>query len=324
MRRRDVIAALGAALVWPLSARAQQLPVIGFMSSRSSDESRALLAKFTESLAESGFVAGRNVAIEYRWADGHYDRLPALAAELVARNVTVILAAGGPPSALAAKAATTTIPIVFSGSSDAVGLGIVRSLSKPGGNITGISHFNISLAGKRLENLRELTQAGNFFCYLINPRNPSAETERSEALKGAAALGLRIEILKASTEVEIEAAFAAAAAMKTGGAVVSSEPFFDSRRDMIVATAARHAVPASYGWREYAIAGGLVSYGSSLPGSYREAGKYVGRILKGEKPADLPVLQPTTFELVINLKTAKTLGIAVSPGLLASADEVIE
>ncbi len=178
MRRRDVIAALGAALVWPLSARAQPLPVIGFMSSRSSDESRALLAKFTESLAESGFIAGRNVAIEYRWADGRYDRLPALAAELVARNVTVILAAGGPPSALAAKAATSTIPIVFSGTSDAVGLGLVQSLSKPGGNITGISHFNVALAGKRLENLRELTQAGNPFCYLINPGNPSAETER--------------------------------------------------------------------------------------------------------------------------------------------------
>jgi putative tryptophan/tyrosine transport system substrate-binding protein len=324
MRRRDFIAALGAAIAWPLSVRAQQLPVIGFMSSRSSDESKAVVAKFLESLAEAGFVAGKNVAIEYRWADGQYERLPALAAELVARNVTVILAAGGPPSALAAKAATSAIPIVFSGSSDAVGLGIVRSLSRPGGNITGISHFNVSLAGKRLENLRELIPAADSLCYLINPANPSAEIERGEALKGAAALGMRVEILKASTEAEIEAAFGAAAAMKAGGVVVASEPFFDSRRDMIVATAARHAMPASYGWREYAIAGGLVSYGSSLPNSYREAGHYVARILKGEKPADLPVLQPTKFELVINLKTARTLGITVPPALLASADEVIE
>ena len=324
MRRRDVIAALGAAIAWPLSARAQALPVIGFMSSRSSEESKGVLAKFLESLAEAGFIAGKNVVIEYRWADGHCDRLPALAAELVARNVTVILAAGGPPSALAATAATSTIPIVFSGSSDAGRLGIVPSLSKPGGNITGISHFNVSLAGKRLGNLRELVPTANSFCYLINPTNPSAEFERGEALKGAAALGLRVEILNASTDAELEAAFAAAATMKAGGIIVASEPFFDSRRDIIVATAARHAMPASYGWREYAIAGGLVSYGTSLPDSYREAGKYVGRILKGEKPAGLPVLQPTKFELVINLKTAKTLGIAVSPALLASADEVIE
>jgi ABC-type uncharacterized transport system substrate-binding protein len=324
VKRRDVIAALGTAIAWPLAVRAQPLPVIGFMSSRSSEESQAILAKLHEGLAEQGFVAGKNVAIEYRWADGHYDRLPALAAELVARKVAVIVAAGGPPSALAAKSATSTIPIVFSGSSDAVRLGIVQSLSQPGGNITGMSHFNVSLAGKRLENLRELILAANIFCYLINPTNPSAEVERGEALKGAAALGQRVEILNASTEAELDAAFAAAVAMKAGGVIVASEPFFDSRRDMIVALAARHAMPASYGWREYAVAGGLVSYGSSLPNSYREAGKYAGRILKGEKPADLPVLQPTKFELVINLKTAKTLGIKVSPALLASADEVIE
>src|SRR5262249_23481783 len=196
------------------------------------------------------FVAGKNVAIEYRWADGHYDRLPSLAAELVARNVTVILAAGGPPAALAAKGATTTIPIVFSGSSDAVRLGIGQSLNKPRGHITGTSHINIGLAGKRLENLRELTQSAASFCYLINPANPSAEFERGEALKGAAGLDMRVEILKASKEAEIEAAFGAAAAMKAGGVIVASEPFFDSRRDMIVATAARHAMPASYGWRE--------------------------------------------------------------------------
>lgn len=325
MRRRDIVfAALGAVIASPLSSRAQQPIVIGFMSSRSLDESQTILSKFLESLAEEGFVAGKNVAIEYRWADGHYDRLPTLAAELVARNVTVILAAGGPPSALAAKAATSTIPIVFSGSSDAVRLGIVHSLSQPGGNITGISHFNISLAGKRLEHLRELTQAANSYGYLVNPSNPSAEFERDEAIRGAAALGLQLKILQASTDAELAAAFNEAAAMKAGGLVVSSEPFFDSRRDMIVAMAARHAVPASYGWREYALAGGLVSYGTSLPNSYREAGKYVSRILKGEKPADLPVLQPTKFELVINLKTAKALGIKVPSALLTGADEVIE
>jgi putative ABC transport system substrate-binding protein len=326
MRRRDVIAVLGAALVWPLSARAQQsgAPVIGFMSSRSLGESQSIVAKFHEGLAEAGFVAGKGVTIEFRWADGQYDRMPALAAELVARNVTVILAAGGPPSALAAKRATSTIPIVFSGSSDAVGLGLVQSLNRPGGNITGISHFNIALAGKRLENLRELIPAGNAFCYLVNPANPTAQLESAEATRSAAALGMRLDILKASTEQEIENAFAVAATMKVAGIIVAGEPFFDSRRDMIVASAARHAIPASYGWREYAVAGGLVSYGTSLPVSYFEAGKYVGRILKGEKPADLPVVQPTKFELVFNAKTARSLGIAISPALLARADEVIE
>jgi putative ABC transport system substrate-binding protein len=326
MRRRRFIAGIAATTAFPFATRAQpsSMPAIGFMSSRSSEESQSLVAMLRDGLAETGFVVGQNVTVEYRWADGHYERLPALAAELVARNVTIILAAGGPPSALAAKAATSTIPIVFSGTSDAVGIGLVQSLSRPGGNITGISHFNVALAGKRLENIRELLQVGNAFCYLINPANPTAAIESSEAMKAAVTLGLRLEILKASTEAQLDAAFGAAAAMKCGGVIVASEPFFDSRRDMIVALAARHAMPASYGWREYAAAGGLVSYGSSLPNSYREAGRYVGRILKGEKPADLPVLQPTKFELVINLKTAKALGITVPPALLARADEVIE
>jgi len=277
-----------------------------------------------QGLADAGFVAGQNVTIEYRWADGRYERLPGLAGELVSRNVAVLLAAGGPPSALAAKAATSTISIVFSGTSDAVGLGLVQSLNRPGGNITGISHFNIALAGKRMENLRELISAGDAFAYLINPANPSATLESGEATKAATALGVRLEMLKASTEPEIETAFGAASAMKAAGIIVSGEPFFDSRRGMIVATAARHSIPASYRWRVYALAGGLVSYGTSLSTSYREAGKLVGRILKGERPANLPVVQPTKFELVINAATAKALGIVIPPALLARADEVIE
>ena len=327
MKRRHFIAGLGATVALPVTVRAQQpsaRPVIGFLSSRSSDESQTFVAIFRDGLAEAGYVAGQNVTIEYRWADGRYERLPALAGELVARKVSVLLAAGGPPTALAAKAATSTIPIVFSGASDAVGIGLVPSLSRPGGNITGTSHFNVALGGKRLEILRELIPAGNVFAYLINPANPSAQLELDEATRVATALGVRLEVTKASTEQEIEMAFEVLSTMKVAGVIVAGEPFFDSRRALIVALAARRAIPASYSWRENVVAGGLVSYGTSLTNSYREAGKYVGRILKGEKPADLPVVQPTKFELVINLKTARTLGLAVPPALLARADEVIE
>lgn len=327
MKRRQFIAGLGAATAWPFVARAQQrsaLPVIGFLSSRSADESQAVVAMFREGLGETGYTAGRNVSIEHRWADGQYERLPALAAELVDRKISVLLAAGGPPSALAAKAATSTIPIVFSGSSDAVGMGLVPSLSRPGGNITGMSLFNVALGAKRLEILRELIPTGDAFAYLINPANPSAQLELGEAMKVAAALGIRLEVTKARTEQEIEAAFATVTTMKVAGIIIAGEPFFDSRRQMIVALAARRSIPASYSWRENVVAGGLVSYGTSLTNSYREAGRYVGRILSGEKPADLPVVQPTKFELVINLRTARALGLAVPPALLARADEVIE
>jgi putative ABC transport system substrate-binding protein len=325
IQRRTFIASLGAAIAWPLAARAQQsMPVVGFMSSRSSEESQSLVAMLRAGLAETGFVVGQNVTIEYRWADGHYEKMPALAAELVGRRVNLLIAAGGPPSALAAKAATTTIPIVFPGSSDAVGLGLVESLNRPGGNITGTSLFNVTLGGKRLELMRELLPAGQSFAYLVNPTNPSARLEVIEARKTAAALGLRLELVEASTEPEIETAFVTLSQIKVAGVIVAGEPFFDSRRAMIVALAARHAIPASYAWREYAVDGGLVSYGTSLPNAYRQAGKYAGRILKGEKPADLPVLQPTNFELVINGKTARTLGLVVPPGLIARADEVIE
>ena len=326
MRRRAFIGGLSAAATFPDFGRAQQpggMPVVGFLSSRSSDEAQVFVAKFREGLAEMGYVADRNVKIEYLWADGHYERLPALAAEVVNRKVAVLLAAGGPPSALAAKAATSSIPIVFSGASDAVGIGLVPSLSRPGGNITGMSLFNVTLGGKRLGLMRELLPSGTVFAYLINPTNPSVQLELGEATKVAAALGVRLEVVKASTEQQLKTAFADLAS-KIAGVVVAGEPFFDSRREMIVGLAARRAVPASYSWREYVVAGGLISYGTSLTDSYREAGKYVGRILKGEKPADLPVVQPTKFELVINLKTAKTLGLNVPPTLLANADEVIE
>ncbi|MGH6643477.1 MAG: ABC transporter substrate-binding protein, partial [Bradyrhizobium sp.] len=271
MKRRDVIAGLGGVAVlagyWPIAARAQQsgqMPLIGFLSSRSSDEAQVFVAKFHEGLAETGYVPGQNVKIDYLWADGRYERLPALAAELVGRKITVLLAAGGPPSALAAKAATSTIPIVFSGASDAIGIGLVPSLSRPGGNITGMSLFSVALAGKRLEILRELIPSGSTFAYLINPANPSAQLELGEAAKVAAALGVRLEVARASTESELATAFADLAAMKVAGVIVAGEPFFDSRREMIVALAATRAIPASYGWRENVIAGGLLSYGTSL------------------------------------------------------------
>jgi len=331
MKRRNFIAGLGTVTVfagyWARAAQAQQpdaIPVIGFLSSRSADEAKSFVAMFHQGLAETGYVPGRNVRIEHLWADGQYQLLPALAAELVARKVTVLLAAGGPPSALAAKAATSSIPIVFSGASDAIGIGLVSSFSRPGGNITGMSLFSITLAGKRLQLLRELIPSGNAFAYLINPANPSAQLELGEAAKVAAAIGVRLEVVKASTEGELETAFADLAAMKIAGVIVAGEPFFDSRREMIVALASARAIPASYGWRENVIAGGLMSYGTSLTNSYREAGKYVGRILKGEKPADLPVVQPTKFELAINLKTARTLGLTVPSTLLTSADEIVE
>ena len=326
MKRRAFIAGVAAAAIFPVAMRAQQStpPVIGFMSSRSFDESQAFLAKFHEGLADTGFVVGQNATIEYRWADGHYERLPALAAELVARKVSILLAAGGPPSALAAKAATTTIPIVFPAASDAVGVGLVSSLSRPGGNITGMSLFNAALGGKRLELLRELVPASDAFAYLVNPANPSAQLELGDVKKVAAALGVRLEIVNATTEQELETAFDALATMKIAGVIVAGEPFFDSRRHLIVTLAARKTIPASYSWRENVEAGGLISYGTSLTYAYREAGKYVGRILKGEKPADLPVVQPTKFELIINVTTAKALGLSLPPGLLARADEVIE
>jgi putative ABC transport system substrate-binding protein len=326
MRRREFIAALGGAAVWPLATRAQQpvVPVIGFLSSRSPSESAGVVAAFRQGLREAGFVEGQNLAIAFRWAEGRYDRLPALAAELVGLQVAVLFAAGGPPSALAAKATTSTIPIVFSAASDPVRLGLVASLNRPGGNITGMSTLTTPLGVKGVELLKELVPTAAVMAYLVNPSNPSGALESKEALTAADALGIQLRVLNASTEGELDSAFSALVKLRADALVVAGEPFFDSQRERIVALAARYAVATSYAWRENVVAGGLMSYGNSLTASYRQAGIYAGRVLKGEKPADLPVMQPTKFELVINLKTAKALGLTVPPSLLARADEVIE
>jgi putative tryptophan/tyrosine transport system substrate-binding protein len=325
MRRREFITLLGGAVAWPLTARAQRgIPVIGFLSSRSPGESAGVVAAFREGLREIGFVEGQNLTIAFRWAEGRYDRLPALAAELTGLRVALLFAAGGPPSALAAKAATSTIPIVFSAASDPVRLGLVASLNRPGGNITGMSTLTTSLGAKGVELLKELVPKATVIAYLVNPSNPSGELEIKEAQAVANALGIQLRVLKASTEAELDAAFAALVKLRADGLVIAGEPFFDTQREGIVGLAARHAVATSYAWRENVLAGGLMSYGNSLTESYRLAGIYAGRILKGEKPADLPVMQPTKFELVLNLKTAKVLGLTIPQSLLVRADEVIQ
>ena len=325
MRRRDFITLLGAAVVWPPAARAQQaMPTIGFLSSRSPGESAGVVAAFRKGLGETGFVEGQNLAIAFRWAEGRYDRLPALAAELAGLRVALLFAAGGPPSALAAKATTSTIPIVFSAASDPVRLGLVASLNRPGGNITGMSTLTTPLGAKGIELLKQLVPKAAVLAYLVNPSNPSGKLELKEALATAETLGIQLHVLNASTEGELDAAFASLVKVRANGLVVAGEPFFDSQRERIVALAARHAVAASYAWRENVVAGGLMSYGNSLTESYRQAGIYAGRVLKGEKPADLPVMQPTKFELVLNLKTAKALGLTIPQSLLVRADEVIQ
>jgi putative ABC transport system substrate-binding protein len=299
------------------------LPIVGFLSSRTLDDSRPLVAAFLASLGEAGFAVGRNLAIEYRWANGHYDRLPALAAELVARHVSVIFTAGGPPSALAAKAATATIPIVFN-VPDPVRLGLVESLGRPGGNLTGLSTLTAGLTVKRLQLLKELVPNALVLALLLDPANPGTATVPQEAREAATRLGIKVELLPAPAEADFAGAFARLKGLDAAGIVVQADPFFDTQRDKIIGLAAQYAVPAIYGWRFYAASGGLASYGASLEGFYRQAALYVGRILKGAKPADLPVQRPTKFELVINLKTAQALGLAVPPSLLAQADEVIE
>ncbi len=326
MKRRDLLILGGALVAWPLAARAQQkaMPVIGYLGTTSPGPAARLTAAFHQGLSETGYVEGQNLAIEYRWAEGHYDQLPALAADLVGRKVDVIVSVGGSPTALAAKSVTSTIPIVFRGGSDPVGEGLVASLARPGGNLTGVSMLIDELTPKRLELLSELVPQAKVIALLVNPKNPATENVMRDVQEAAHVRGLQLPILKANSESEIDAAFATLVQLQAGALNVAADPFLSSRREQIVALASRHAVPAIYAWREFAASGGLISYGSSLTAAFRLVGTYTGRILKGEKPADLPVQQPTTFELVINLKTAQALGLTMPQSILARADEVIE
>ena len=327
MRRLAFLAALGAAaLAWPIAAHPQhnQMRVIGWLSGAAAAGYVPFLAAFREGLKEAGYVEGQNVAIEYRWADGNYDRLPALAAELVALKVDLIAASGGDASSRAAKEATSTIPIVFNSGDDPVATGLVASLARPGGNLTGNSFLVVELHPKRLELLSELVPQARVIALLVNPNNAITERIIQDAQEAARTKGVQLDILKASIDSEIGAAFAALDQRQAGALLVGADGFFYNRREQFVALAARYAIPAIYQWREFSVAGGLISYGPSLTAAFRQAGIYAGRIIKGEKPADLPVQQPTTLELVVNLNTANELGLTIPPAILGRADEVIE
>ena len=324
MNRREVISFFGSAAVWPFAARAQQRAVIGFLSSRSLADSDYVVTAFQRGLAEHSFVDGTNVKIEYRWALGQYQRLAALAAELVHMPVKVLVTAGGEPSALAAKAATTAIPIVFAVETDPIEAGLVASYSQPGGNMTGINIITRSLAAKRIGLLREVVPQTQVIGLLVNPNFPVTDLQVADAEAAVRGTGLELEILRAATDEEIDAAFEIVAQRRIPALAVGADPYFDTRRSKLVALAARYAVPAIFQFREYAVVGGLMSYGIDLSDVYRQVGDYAGQILKGAKPAELPVLQPTKFQFVINLKAAKALGVDISPNLLSLTDEVIE
>jgi putative tryptophan/tyrosine transport system substrate-binding protein len=326
LKRREFIAMLSSAAAWPLAARAQQpsIPIVGYVHPDSPQTVVGLLAAFREGLGETGYVEGQNVAIEYRWAENDLSRIPELVADLVRRQVAVIATPGSSAAALAAKAATTTIPIVFTLGLDPVQLGLVASLSRPGGNITGVNSMSNELVAKRLGLLHELLPTATRFAVLVNPKNPTTESLKKDIEAAAAAIGPRIEFFTASTGAEIDTAFASVLQKRADALAVHPDNLFINRRVQLVTLAARHAVPTIYPLRPDAEAGGLMSYGTKLADAHRQAGVYTGRILKGAKPADLPVVQPTKFEFVINLQTAKTIGLTVPPTLLARADEVIE
>jgi putative tryptophan/tyrosine transport system substrate-binding protein len=327
MRRREFMTLLGgAAASAPFAARAQQpaMPVVGFLHGASPSYLGQFVDALRKGLAEAGYVEGQNLAVEYRWAEGHYDRLPALAADLVERQVAVILAMGGTDPARAAKAATSTIPIVFVSAADPVRTGLVASLNRPGGNVTGVSLIAAALDEKKMGLLHELAPKASFIVGLVNPNYPGAKVQTAEVQESANHLGVKAIVLTAATEAEIDAAFASATQQGAGAILLSSDPFFNSRSGRFVEQAARHSMPVIYPQSEYVRGGGLISYGPDFSDGYRNGGAYVGKILKGATPAELPVMQPTKFELVINLKTAKTLGLNVPATLLATADEVIE
>jgi putative tryptophan/tyrosine transport system substrate-binding protein len=327
MKRREFIGLLGsAAAIAPFAARAQQgpIPVVGFLGSSSAAQWAGLVAGFRDGLAQEGYIEGKNVVIEFRWADNKVDRLPALAADLISSQAAVIVASGGTVTAQAAKAATAIVPVVFVIGADPVKWGLVASLNRPGGNVTGVSFLVDALVAKRLEVLRELIPTGKTIGVLVNPKNPNGESDTNDVQSAATSFGLKIHIVTASGEQDFDAAFASLVEQKVAGLFVIPDPFLFSRHDRILGLAAQHALPAIYDRRETVLDGGLISYGPSVTDANKQAGIYVGRILKGTKPAQLPVMQPTKFELTINLKTAKILGITIQPALLARADEVIE
>jgi len=325
MKRREFLSFLGGVAVWPFAAGAQQpsMPVVGFVNSSTAQAQVLIAAAYRRGLEESGFVEGKNVLIESRWADGQYNRLPELIGDLIRHNVAVLMA-GGPPAAIAAKKATSMLPVVFTSGDDPVQIGLVSSINRPGGNVTGVYIFFSDVETKKLGLLRELVPNAALIATLVNPAFPTAVYQTQELHKAADKLGQRIQVINASSETEIDAAFASMKQLQASAVLVAADPFFASHRDQIVSLAARYAIPAVYEQRAMAAAGGLMSYGTNLAEAYRQAGLYTGRILKGEKPADMPVVLSNKFEFVINLKVAKTLGLNVSANLLSTADEVIE